>query len=145
MAFAISLLSEVSSPIGLTPIGYGWALIKMTGALMIVCLLAYIFLRWIRRYSMNEGSPKGYLQLLDRCPLSPRQNLWIIKAGDRIFLVGSHDGPGGSVAKLAELDSSIFPENYIEQQKPEMSFWKILNFRRQSSGACNSSTDKHET
>ncbi len=98
------LADEVSGP-GLAPPGYGWALAKMLGALLLVCLLAYGLLRAARRWSLGRA-PAGRVKVLERCPLSSRHSLWVVEVDGRSLLLASSDAPGGPVTKLAELDTA---------------------------------------
>jgi flagellar biosynthetic protein FliO len=68
-------------------------------SLGLVCLLAYVALRWLSRRGLGHTS--GPLKLLARCPLEPRRSVYLIEAAGRCFLVGVGEGP---MALLAELD-----------------------------------------
>lgn len=93
----------------LAPAGYLWSLIRMLGALLLVCTLAYFLFRGLRRLA-GRRPPVGAVRVLERCPLSPRHCLWVVEVGDRCFLLGGSEGPGGSLVRLAELDrSSLAP------------------------------------
>lgn len=68
-------------------------------SLGLVCLLAYVALRWLARRGV--GRAQGPLQVIARCPLEPRRSVYLVSAAGRCFLVGVGDGP---MALLAELD-----------------------------------------
>ena len=68
-------------------------------SLGLVCLLAYVALRWLARRGV--GRAEGPLQVVARCALEPRRSIYVVEAAGRCFLVGVGDGP---MALLAELD-----------------------------------------
>jgi flagellar biosynthetic protein FliO len=68
-------------------------------SLGLVCLLAYVALKWLARRGV--GRAEGPLQVIARCPLEPRRSVYVVQAAGRCFLVGVGDGP---MALLAELD-----------------------------------------
>src|SRR5207237_8035165 len=69
-------------------------------SLGLVCLLAYLALRWLSRRGVGQG--RGPLQVLARCPLEPRRSVYLVEAAGRCFLIGVGDGP---MALLAEVDA----------------------------------------
>jgi flagellar biosynthetic protein FliO len=69
-------------------------------SLGVVCLLAYVALRWLSRRGIGRND--GPLQVVARCSLEPRRAAYIVKAAGRCFLIGVGDGP---MALLAELDA----------------------------------------
>lgn len=68
-------------------------------SLGLVCLVAYLALRWLSRRGVGRND--GPLRVIARCPLEPRRSAYIVEAAGRCFLVGVGDGP---MALLAELD-----------------------------------------
>jgi flagellar biosynthetic protein FliO len=68
-------------------------------SLGLVCLLAYVALKWLSRRGV--GRSDGPLQVIARCALEPRRSAYIVQAAGRCFLLGVGDGP---MALLAELD-----------------------------------------
>lgn len=110
--------AKLSSP------GYGLALLKIVLSLVVVCALAYLLLRLLRRYlALTAVRSGGCLRVVDRCPLSPRQNLWVVEAAGRFFLLASTDG---SVTKLAELE----PDSIPPPPAPPPTFRELLNRKR---------------
>jgi flagellar biosynthetic protein FliO len=75
-------------------------------SLGIVCLLAYVALRWMSRRGV--GRSDGPLQVIARCSLEPRRSAYIVKAAGRCFLIGVGDGP---MALLAELDAAAVEDS----------------------------------
>lgn len=111
----------------LSPPSYGWALGKLLGALLLVCVLAYLVLVLLRRQlQAARGRGPARLQLVDRLPLSSRQSVYLVQAAGRYFLIGA--GEGAAPTKLAELESEAVRSAAGESGEagPRRSFWQIL-------------------
>ncbi len=85
--------------------GYGWSLLKILVALVLVCGAAYVLLRAVRRF-LPGTTPRGCMRVIDRCPLSGRQQLWLVEVTGRYFLVGATDT---TLTRLAEIDPDDIP------------------------------------
>ena len=85
--------------------GIGGSLAVSLASLGIVCLLAYVSLRFLARRGLGRTSfgGAGPIKVLARCSLEPRRSLYLIEAAGRCFLVGVGDGP---MAVLAELGAA---------------------------------------
>jgi flagellar biogenesis protein FliO len=118
------LLAEASGQVELMPSGYGWALLKMLGALFLVCALAFFIFRFLGRHFAIAQAGGRFIRVLERCPLSSRQSLWVVEAGGRYFLLAGGEGPGGAILKLAELDKEALPSPATGAGS---SFWEILH------------------
>ncbi len=125
--FISVLLAQSSNVSPSLSMGYGWALLKLLGALLIVCGLAFVVLKWLSRYLGGSTAPGGILRVVERCSLSSRQSLWVVEASGRFFLLGGGDGPGGQITKLAELEGSAMPPP--EHPPTAKSFWDVLHRR----------------
>jgi flagellar biosynthetic protein FliO len=80
---------------------YGTFLLQTLIVLAVVCVLAWLVLRFgVRR--LYSGGGHGPLRVLARLPLEPRRTLYIVDAAGKTFFVGMSDG--GPVTLLAELD-----------------------------------------
>lgn len=88
--------------------GYGFALFKMLCALVLIAVLGYVVVRFLRRQTGGAMFPQPeahrYIRVLDRQALSPRQHLWMVEAGGRFFLLLSSES---GAAKIAELESLV--------------------------------------
>src|SRR3954471_15571877 len=69
-------------------------------SLAVVCLLAYVALRWLSRRGVGRST--GPLEVLARCALEPRRSVYLVRAAGRCFLVGVGEGP---MALLAEVET----------------------------------------
>lgn len=82
--------------------GVLWPITRALLALIGVCLLAWVSLTWLSRRGLIGAPSFGRLQLLERLVLSPRRQLYLVRADSRVFLVGAADG--GPLSLIAELD-----------------------------------------
>ena len=84
--------------------GFGGSLALSLVSLGLVCLVAFVVLRWLGRRGM--GRSDDCIRVLGRCFLEPRRSVYLIATGGRCFLVGVGDGP---MSLLAEIDESSLP------------------------------------
>ena len=89
------------------PGGYGASLLQTLLALVAVCILAWVVLRWSQRRGLGVGQGKQ-VKVLERVPLDARRTLYLVEVGGRVLLIGAGDASAPSV--LAELDPSELPE-----------------------------------
>lgn len=89
-------------------------------SLGIVCLVAFVVLRWLSRRGLGQG--QGPLRVRARCALEPRRAVYIVEASGRCFLVGVGDGP---MALLAELDAAAV-EASQPRPAPQTGFAEVL-------------------
>jgi flagellar protein FliO/FliZ len=68
-------------------------------SLAVVCVVAYVVLRWLSRRGV--GRSEGPVRVVARCSLEPRRAVYLLQVAGRCFLVGVGDGP---MALLAEID-----------------------------------------
>ena len=68
-------------------------------SLAVVCLIAYVSLKFMARRGVGRAS--GAIRVLARCPLEPRRSVYVIESAGRCFLIGVGDGP---MTVLAEID-----------------------------------------
>jgi hypothetical protein len=61
-----------------------------------------------RRYKLLPVREAGWLQVVARVPLSPRQSVYAVRAGDRVLILGT--GAGGPPSLLADCPGSDFPD-----------------------------------
>ena len=111
---------------------YGWALFKVAAALAVICVLAYLLVRAAQgKAGRLGGTGGGALRILDRTHLSPRQALWLVEVGGRVFLLGA--GEGG-VTRLAELDPETVAAAGGEPGEGGQAFGEFLDRLRKGGG-----------
>jgi flagellar biosynthetic protein FliO len=93
--------------------GLGGSLALSFLSLAIVCLSAYVILRWLSRRGV--GRAEGPVRVLARCPLEPKRAVYLVEAGGRCFLVGVGDGP---MSMLAEIDPATVKSEGSEPVGP---------------------------
>ncbi|HEX7478221.1 MAG TPA: flagellar biosynthetic protein FliO [Polyangiales bacterium] len=75
-------------------------------ALLGVCALAWVVLAALARRGIGIGRAPGgaRLQVIERLALSPRRHLYLVRADERVFLLGAAEA--GALSLIAELDRS---------------------------------------
>ncbi|MDD9934621.1 MAG: flagellar biosynthetic protein FliO [Myxococcales bacterium] len=86
---------------------YAGDVLRTVVALVAVCLIAWLSLRLLAARGGLPGLPLGAdpdapVRVLRRIPLEPRRNLYLVRAGSRVLLIGV--GEGGAPRLVAELD-----------------------------------------
>lgn len=84
--------------------GMLWPVARALLALVGVCVLAWVSLTWLSRRGLIGTPPGTRLQLIERMALSPRRQLYLVRADSRVFLLAAADG--GPVSVIAELEGS---------------------------------------
>ncbi len=67
------------------------SILKMGGALFFILAMLLLAFYILRRFNIGGSFPgvrKGVLQIVDRLPLGPRQNVTVIKYRDREMVIG---------------------------------------------------------
>jgi flagellar biosynthetic protein FliO len=89
--------------------GLGGSLAVSLVSLGIVCLVAYVSLRFLGRRGLGRAS--GPIKVLARCPLEPRRALYLVETAGRCFLVGVGEGPMTMLAEVGVADvKTTLPE-----------------------------------
>jgi flagellar biogenesis protein FliO len=103
--------------------GLGGSLALSFVSLAVVCLVAYLCLRWLSRRGV--GRTEGAVRVLARCTLEARRSVYLLQVGGRCFLIGVGDGP---MAMLAEIDSAAMKNEGFEtaESQPGSRFAEVL-------------------
>ena len=96
-------LPTLGSSIGLSFVSLG-----------IVCVVAYLALRWLGRRGFT-ASPGGPLRVLARQSLDPKRSVFIIEAAKRCFLVGAGEG---DMSLIAELNPEVVAQDLAVAATP---------------------------
>jgi flagellar biogenesis protein FliO len=97
---------------------YAGYIVQTLVTLVAVCALALLVLWGARRVGI--GRPSGPLELRGHLPLDARRAIYLVKVGDRAFVVGV--GEGG-FTKLGEIPMSELP---AAVEAPAASFADVL-------------------
>jgi flagellar protein FliO/FliZ len=97
---------------------YAGYIVQTLVTLVAVCALALLVLWGARRVGI--GRPSGPLELRGHLPLDARRAIYLVKVGDRAFVVGV--GEGG-FTKLGEIPMSELP---AVVESPAASFADVL-------------------
>lgn len=83
---------------------YGSLLLQTILALILVCVLAYVLLRYGLKWLIPK--PKGQIQamrIIDRLPLEGRRAVYMVEIGEKVLILAATDS---SINKVGELSSS---------------------------------------
>lgn len=121
------LLLQTAAHAGDLPGGYGVALVQSLLALVAVCILAWAVLRWSAGRGLGGLGGGQRIEVIERAHLDARRTLYLVKIGERAFLVGA--GESGAPSLLAEIPMSELPAG-----KPGVRFADVLR-RKSEAGA----------
>lgn len=113
------LLLQATSHAADLPGGYGVALVQALLALVAVCILAWTVLRWSAGRGLGSLGGGQRIQVIERAHLDARRTLYLVKIGERAYLVGA--GETGAPSLLAEIPVSELPP-----AKPGVRFADVL-------------------
>lgn len=103
------------------PSGYGAALVQSLLALMAVCILAWVVLRWASKSGMGFGRGKR-IKVLEKIPLDARRHLYLVEVGGKVLLLGAGDGAAPRL--ISEIDPDSLPE--LEESPTKASFADVM-------------------
>lgn len=90
--------------------GYGSLLFQMVISLGIVCLLAYLLLRYGLKRLLPDQNQQGQMEVLARLPLEPRRTLLVVKVGEKILVLASSESGIHPVSELTAQEAAVFLE-----------------------------------
>lgn len=117
----LSALLQAGEPATELPGGYGAALLQTLLALAVVCVLAWVVLKWASRRGFAFGAGGRRVKVLERVALDPRRTLYLVEVGGKVLLLGA--GDGASPRLISELDPDALPD---EPAKPKARFADVL-------------------
>ena len=83
--------------------GYGVMLLQTVLALLAVCILAWVVLRWAAKKSLGLGSGQQ-IRVIERVVLDVGRTLYLVEVGGKVLLLGA--GEGASPTLISELDAA---------------------------------------
>ncbi len=89
------------------PSGYGVSLLQSLLALALVCILAWVVLRFFAARGVGVGLGRR-VKVLERVPLDARRWIYLVELGDRVLVLGV--GDGASPTLLKDLPKDALPE-----------------------------------
>jgi flagellar biogenesis protein FliO len=107
----VEISATESSPLG--PLeegsGFGWRLLETALLLLLVCVLAYLVIRFGLRRLQGQGwrartgrrRREARLEVLHRVAIEPKRSLQVVQAGSRVLLLGVTER---AIHLLAELE-----------------------------------------
>jgi flagellar biogenesis protein FliO len=113
---------------------------RVAGALAVVLGLIFA-LRWLLRRSMNPASLPGAtnaVQVLTRSPISPRQQLLLLRVGRRLLVVSDCNGQLNSLSEITDADEVAALIGQLRDEKltsASRSFGNLLGMWRRGAEA----------
>ena len=102
LAVLVGLAQEPAPRPEDVPGGYGEFLLTSLLVLVIVCVLAWVVLKFGLRklYPGARAGASGPIRVVARLPLEPRQTLHVVEVGGKTLLIGSGDRPASLITEL---------------------------------------------
>jgi len=99
-ALGTSHLSDLEGVSGAT--GFVWLLLKTLIVLLLVCVLAYVFIRLVLKKLIRPhgGAGASRLTFIERLNVGPRQSIQVVRAGTKVLLIGVNEN---AIRLLCEL------------------------------------------
>ena len=87
------------------------AALSLVGSLVLfglVLFLAWACVRWLgRRSGWQPNAQGGKVRVLERVALGPERGLFVVKAGEKVWLLGV---TAQHIDNIGELDPALFPD-----------------------------------
>ena len=107
---------------------------------LLVVVAAWACTRFVgRRFSAGAGAGSGRLRVVERVALGPDRALVLVRAGGRVFLVGSAPQ---QLTLLAELDADAFPESGGQPEPTPADFASLFEAVRRQGGKFRGKKEK---
>lgn len=87
----------------------GSVILSLLGGLLLfglVLLAAWFCTRWLGGYYRTRTAAGGSIQVLERTAIGPDRTLMIVRAGDRVWLLGVTPQ---NIQPIGELDAAAYP------------------------------------
>lgn len=95
----------ISSP-ALPPVDFSWLFLKVIGAMIIVCAGAFFVIKYLLpRGHFVRRAQSSEIEVLERFPLEPKKNLYILKVAKKRILLGTTESSLSSLMELPEVSS----------------------------------------
>ena len=92
--------------------------ISLLGGLLLfvlVLLLAWFCTRWLGGYYRARGGQAGTVQVLERTVIGPDRTLMVVRAGERVWLLGVTPQ---NITPIGELSPDAYPEEAAPEALP---------------------------
>lgn len=99
-------LLQVAHPAADVTSGYGAALLQTLSALVLVCVLAWVLLRWGAKRGLGLGQGQR-MRVIERVALDARRSLFLVEVAGKVLLLGVGDGSAPTL--LSEIDKDQLP------------------------------------
>lgn len=114
------------------PAGYGGMLLKMVLSLAIVCVVAFVALKWgLQRFASTQNQD-GHMKVLARLNLEPRRALMVAQIGQRILVLSSSEAGIHLLTELDPEDAAVFTSPQDKGANKKSAFEGALAKRRKA-------------
>lgn len=134
---AATVMIVLQAQKSLFPLGYWVSLLQAALGLIIVCVLAWLALRWVAKRTEHLNRSRR-LRVLERTPLDSRKSLYLIEVGSKVMVVGyGQNGPPAVLTEMAKEELPEIPAPKTGAQMPQLSesrlFQALRKIRRSTS------------
>lgn len=105
--------------------GYTSDIVQALLALLGVCALAVLAIRFTASRFPRLGLAQGPVRVQQRITLEPRRTLYLVRIGPRLLLLGFGETQGPVL--LAEIDPQSIPNDIVETSNPPKAIAERLN------------------
>ncbi len=105
-----------------TPPRYGSLLLKTALSVAIVCVLAFVALKYGLKRIVGVGGADDRVRVLARYPIEPRRTLLVVRVVGKTLLLSSSEAGVHLVHALEEEDALAFLDAPILDDQPDASF-----------------------
>ena len=100
---AESTIASTATNLPEPSIDFSWLFIKVVLAMIVVCVTAYFGIKYLLpKASFIKKSHQSEIEILERFPLEPRKNLYLLKVDNRRVLIGTTENSINSLLELKE-------------------------------------------
>ncbi len=97
---------------------YGFLLLQTVVALILVCVLAYVFLRYGLKWLLpRQKGSVNVMKVIDRLPLDGRRMIYLVEIGKKVLVLAATDGGISKVGELDEEETALLTDRMEQERK----------------------------
>lgn len=100
---------------------YGSMLLNMVISLAIVCILAFVLLKWGLKRLADRQTEGSDIYVLSRVAIEPRRSLLVVKVASKTLLLSSSESGISFIQELDAQDASVFAHSSTAPKKKSFS------------------------
>ena len=106
--------------------GAVWLLVQSLAMLGVVCVLAWLVIRYGLRRLHPQGGTSKLMRVVARLPLEPRRTLYVVEVAGKTLLIGT--GENGGTSLVTELEPEAVRRS-LAAEPERRSFADVLRGR----------------